>query len=167
MVPPLYAYQKDIKLPAYTICLQVLPFLNHAPDWWISKRAFISFWNAFDFKLILETKPKFEVNQTYPTCSFSEHAFCAAPVMRNFTNKGCDCFPGAGISLKLFDVSCHMTHVMEWSVNPCERLSIGPFHRWKYNLRILAIATSNSRFFKNWSIYRDRCWIVYDNRLVK
>ena len=44
----------------------------------------------------LETKPKFEVNQTYPTCTFSEHAFCAAPVMRNFTNKGCDCFPGKG-----------------------------------------------------------------------
>ena len=121
---------------------------------------FISLWNAFDFRFILETKPKFEVNQTYPTCSFSEHAFCAAPVMRNFTNKGCDCFPGAGIS-------CHMTHVMEWSVNPCSRLSIGPFHRWKYNLRILAISTSNSRFFKNWSIYRDRGWVIYDHRLVK
>ena len=55
----------------------------------------------------LETKPKFEVNQTYPTCTFSEHAFCAAPVMRNFTNKGCDCFPGKGFQLCWF---INMTH---------------------------------------------------------
>ena len=90
-------------------------------------------------KLFLETKPKFEVNQTYPICSFSEHAFCAAPVMRNFTNKGCDCYPGPGNRL------WHRITRIWRPVNPCQRLSIRPFYRGKYNLRILAIATSNQR----------------------
>ena len=45
--------------------------------------------------IFIGTRRKFsDIDDKYPTCNFSSHAYCASPLMRNFTYEDCGCDPG-------------------------------------------------------------------------
>ena len=81
-----YASQKDIKLPMTQSRVAQIPVIwSYPPDWWISKRLFISFWDALDF--------------TYPVV-----IGLSANIIKSVSN----CLRVKSINFDNFKVVCHL-----------------------------------------------------------